>query len=86
MSNKRKPTILDLKWITNVDEVPEPRSLTATEQNLIERAFPLPLDAQKRLLELIYDRKSGIISRQELIDVIFNQKSTPSGTIIRYRA
>jgi len=86
MSNKRKPTILDDKWITNVDEVPEPRSLTATEQNLIERAFPLPLDAQKRLLELIYDRKSGIISRQELIDVIFNQKSTPSGTIIRYRA
>jgi len=86
MSNKRKPTVLDDKWITNVDEVPEPRALTATEQTLLDRAFPLPLDAQKRLLELIYDRKSGIISRQELIDVIFNQKSTPSGTIIRYRA
>ena len=86
MSDKRKPTVLDDKWITNVDEVPEPRALTTTEQTLIDRAFPLPLEAQKRLLELIYDRKSGIISRQELIDVIFNQKGTPSGTIIRYRA
>ncbi len=86
MSNKRKPTILDDKWITNAKSVPEPRSLNEVEQNLLDRAFPLPLDAQKRLLELIYDRKSGIISRQELIDVIFNQKSTPSGTIIRYRA
>ena len=86
MSKKRKPTILDDKWITNAKAVPEPRALTEVEQTLIDRAFPLPLDAQKRLLELIYDRKSGIISRQELIDVIFNQKSTPSGTIIRYRA
>ena len=77
--------MLDDKWITNAEEVPEPRALTATEQTLIDRAFPLPLDAQKRLLELIYDRKSGIISRQELIDVIFNQKSTPRGHIIRYR-
>ena len=86
MSNKRKPTVLDDKWITNVDEVPEPRALTATEQTLIDRAFPLPLEAQKRLLELIYNRKSGIITRQELINVIFSTENPSSGHIIRYRA
>ena len=48
--------------------------------------FPMDLETQKRLLELIYNRKSGIITRQELIDVIFNTENTPSGHIIRYRA
>ena len=48
--------------------------------------FPMDLETQKRLLELIYNRKSGIITRQELIDVIFNTENTPSGNIIRYRA
>ena len=48
--------------------------------------FPMDLGTQKRLLELIYNRKSGIITRQELIDVIFNTENTPSGNIIRYRA
>ena len=47
--------------------------------------FPLSLEAQRRLLDLIYERKSGIISRQELVDVIFNPKSLDEGTIIRYR-
>ena len=87
MSNKRKPTILQDKWNTDAMEAPEPRSITAAEvETLLDQAFPLSLDTQKRILELIYGRKSGIVSRQELIDVIFNQKSTPSGTIIRYRA
>jgi len=48
--------------------------------------FPMDLQTQKRLLELIYNRKSGIITRQELINVIFNAENTPSGHIIRYRA
>jgi hypothetical protein len=48
--------------------------------------FPMDLETQKRLLELIYNRKSGIITRQELIDVIFSTENTPSGHIIRYRA
>jgi hypothetical protein len=48
--------------------------------------FPMDLETQKRLLELIYNRKSGIITRQELINVIFNTENTPSGNIIRYRA
>jgi len=48
--------------------------------------FPLTTETQKRLLELIYNRKSGIITRQELINVIFSTENTPSGHIIRYRA
>ena len=56
-----------------------------TQNNYIKNPFPLAVDAQKRLLELIYNRKSGIITRQELIDVLFNPESTPRGTIIRNR-
>ena len=48
--------------------------------------FPMSLDTQKRLLELIYNRKSGIITRQELINVIFNTENTSSDKIIRHRA
>ena len=47
--------------------------------------FPLSVNTQKRLLELIYNRKSGIVTRQELIDVIFNTESNPSGKFIRCR-
>ena len=54
-----------------------------TEANFVHSPFPIPLDAQKRLLELIYNRKSGIITRQELINVLFNQEATKPGTIIR---
>jgi len=54
-----------------------------TESNFISNPFPIPLDAQKRLLELIYNRKSGIITRQELVDVLFNPTDVPKGTIIR---
>ena len=61
------------KWNTDASDVPEARSLTESEQKS-SPAFPLSLDAQKRLLELIYNRESGIISRQELIDVIYNTK------------
>ena len=53
--------------------------------NFVHSPFPISLDAQKRLLELIYNRKSGIITRQELIDVLFNPESTARGTIIRCR-
>ena len=56
-----------------------------TESNFVTNPFPIPLDAQKRLLELIYNRKSGIITRQELINVLFNPEDTEPGTIIRCR-
>ena len=54
-----------------------------TENKYIENPFPLPLDAQKRLLELVYNRKSGIISRQELVDVLFNAESVDKGTFVK---
>jgi len=53
--------------------------------NFVHSPFLISLDAQKRLLELIYNRKSGIITRQELVDVLFNPADTEKGTIIRWR-
>ena len=44
--------------------------------NYKELPFPLSVEAKKSLLELIYKRKSGIITRQELIDVLYNQETT----------
>ena len=58
---------------------------TTIQSTYANAPFPLSLEAQRRLLDLIYKRKSGIISRQELVDVIFNPKSLDEGTIIRYR-
>ncbi len=52
-----------------------------TRDNYIDNPFPLSLDAQKRLLELIYNRKSGIITRQELIDVLFNPEESSKGAL-----
>jgi len=54
-----------------------------TESNFVSNPFPIPLEAQKRLLELIYNRKSGIVTRQELIDVLFNPEAVRTGTIIK---
>ena len=87
--NKNEVIILKDKWITSATEVPEPRAIEMTEvapDTYMDAPFPLGLDAQKRLLELIYNRKSGIITRQELIDVLFNQTNHSSDHIIRYRA
>ena len=53
------------------------------EANFVHSPFPISLDAQKRLLELIYNRKSGIITRQELIDVLFNKEDDRPGKIYR---
>ena len=88
MKYKKEVIVLKDKWITNATEAPEPRAIEMTEvapDMYMDSPFPLRLDAQKRLLELIYNRKSGIITRQELIDVLFNPESTPRGTIIRNR-
>tara|TARA_Y100000296_G_scaffold70813_1_gene85764 strand:+ start:672 stop:938 length:267 start_codon:yes stop_codon:yes gene_type:complete len=82
----RKVIVLKDKWNTGATETPEPRALEmvqVVEDEFAETPFPLSLDAQKRLLELIYNRKSGIITRQELIDVLFNPEDAPKGTIIR---
>ncbi len=89
MSMKKEVIVLKDKWNTNATDVPEMRALEMTEvspDTYMNTPFPLTTETQKRLLELIYNRKSGIISRQELIDVIFNTENAPSGQIIRYRA
>ncbi len=76
------------KWNPGAHQAPSARALEMveiTEGEYIEPPFPLSLDAQKRLLELIYNRKSGIITRQELIDVLFNPEAVRTGTIIKCR-
>ncbi len=88
MKYKKKVIVLKNKWNPGAQEVPEPRALEmvqVTEDEFREVPFPLDLDAQKRLLELIYNRKSGIITRQELINVLFNTTDNPRSKIIRYR-
>ena len=83
---KGKVIVLKEKWNPGPHEVPSARALDMVEVSqgkYAEQPFPLPLDAQKRLLELIYRRKSGIITRQELIDVLFNSEDVSPRTIIR---
>ncbi len=86
MSKNRKPTVLHDTWNTNAKDVPEPRELNKLK---VEEGryvpFPLSLDTQKELLDLICRRESGIISRQELVDVLFGEKSPKAYKIIRYR-
>ena len=86
MSKDRKPTVLQDKWNTNAKDVPEPRELNKLK---VEEGryvpFPLSLDTQKELLDLICRRESGIISRQELVDVLFGEKSPKAYKIIPYR-
>ena len=78
--------LLEERWNPGATEAPSPRCIdmhAVTADTYVETPFPLPLDAQKRLLELIYHRKSGIITRQELINVLFNPEDVEPGTIIR---
>ena len=89
MKYKKEVIVLKDKWNTNATDVPEMRAIEMTEvspDTYMNTPFPLTTETQKRLLELIYNRKSGIITRQELIDVIFSTENPPSGHIIRYRA
>ena len=86
---KKEVIVLKDKWNRNATDVPEMRAIEMTQvspDTYMNTPFPLSTETQKRLLELIYNRKSGIITRQELIDVIFSTENPPSGHIIRYRA
>ena len=86
---KKEVIVLKDKWNTNATDVPEMRAIEMTEvspDTYMNTPFPLTTETQKRLLELIYNRKSGIITRQELINVIFSTENPSSGHIIRYRA
>ena len=86
MKYKKEVIVLKDKWNPGAHDVPEARTLEMTEvapNTYMDAPFPLDLDAQKRLLELIYKRKSGIITRQELIDVLYNSQDARKSTIIR---
>jgi hypothetical protein len=88
MKYKKEVIVLKDKWNAGAHEVPEARTLEMTEvapNTYMDAPFPLGLDAQKRLLELIYNRKSGIITRQELINVLYNTQDVRKGTIIKCR-
>jgi len=78
--------LLKEKWLTAATDAPSARSLEMEEvaENIyIHNPFPISLDGQKRLLQLIYSRQSGIITRQELIDVLFNPENTKTGTLFK---
>ena len=84
--NKKEAIVLKDRWIINAQEVPSARALemVETEEGGYEPApFPLSLDTQRKLLELIYNRKSGIITRQELINVLYNSEVVETGKVIR---
>ncbi len=84
--NNKEVLVLKDKWNPGAHEVPTARALEMVEVNdaeFRETPFPLSLETQKRLLELIYRRKSGIITRQELINVLYNQEDIEPGNIIR---
>ena len=86
MKYKKEVIVLKDKWNPGAHEVPTARALEmvqVTKDAYEETPFPLSLDAQIRLLELIYNRKSGIITRQELINVLYNQEDSEPGKIIR---
>jgi hypothetical protein len=85
MKYKKEVIVLKDKWNPGAHEVPEARTLEMTEvapNTYMDAPFPLSLDAQKRLLELIYNRKSGIITRQELIDVLFSEEDKKAGLVV----
>lgn len=46
--------------------------------DVFEHPFPLSKDSQIKLLELIRRRKSGIISRSELIKILFPTIDKPA--------
>ena len=86
MKYSKEVIVLKEKWNPGAHEAPSARALEMVEvakDEYRELPFPLSLDAQKRLLELIYNRKSGIITRQELIDVLYNSQTARTGTILR---
>ena len=81
MSEKKDVIKLTQPWIDNAMDAPSLPIMLDPAAHAVS-PFPLSTDAKKSLLELIYNRKSGIITRQELIDVLFNEKDKNTGLII----
>jgi hypothetical protein len=81
MSEKKDVIRLTQPWIDNAMDVPSFPIMLNPDGYMVS-PFPLSSGAKKSLLELIYKRKSGIITRQELIDVLFNEEDKNRGLII----
>jgi len=81
MSQKKEVIKLTQPWIDNAMDAPS-LPIMLDESGYMISPFPLSSDAKKSLLELIYNRKSGIITRQELMDVLFNEKDKKTGLIV----
>ena len=78
MSQKKEVIKLTQPWIDNAMDAPS-LPIMLDESGYVVSPFPLSAGAKKSLLELIYNRKSGIITRQELMDVLFNEKDKKTG-------
>jgi len=81
MSQKKEVIKLTQPWIDNAMDAPS-LPIMLDESGYMISPFPLSSDAKKSLLELIYNRKSGIITRQELMDVLFNEEDKKTGLIV----
>jgi hypothetical protein len=81
MSKKKDVIKLTQPWIDNAMDAPS-LPIMLDESGYMISPFPLSSDAKKSLLELIYNRKSGIITRQELMDVLFNEEDKKTGLIV----
>jgi len=81
MSQKKKVIKLTQPWIDNAMDVPS-LPIMLDECGQVVSPFPLSSGAKKSLLELIYNRESGIITRQELMDVLFDEEGKEKGLII----
>jgi hypothetical protein len=75
MKDKKEPILLvnKVKKATIYD-APEPLALIVREREQEDRyPFPLSRDQQFELLYLMRTRKSGIITREELQNIIFTE-------------
>ena len=73
MKNKTKPILLvDRAEKTSIHDPPEPSALILSRREEFKKyPFPLSRDQQFELLYLIRTRKSGIVTREELQNIIF---------------
>jgi hypothetical protein len=75
MKNTKEPILLVNKAEKpTIYDAPEPLALIAAEREELDNyPFPLSRDQQFELLYLMRSRKSGIITREELHNLIFTQ-------------
>ena len=75
MKNTKEPILL-LNKVENptIYDAPEPLALIIKEKESLDNyPFPLSREQQFELLYLMRSRKSGIITREELRNLIFTQ-------------